>query len=72
MMKQRIKVKATTRICGCGVPIDARPGDLVVGNRGAAARVVLDERLRVLYLQYVGNYCEGVMSLPGCRMHDFR
>lgn len=51
-----VRVKAKTRILGCGVPDRAQPGDLVVGNRGAAARVMLDERTSVLYLEYDGNY----------------
>lgn len=72
MTKPKIRVKAPTRMLGYSVPIDAVPGDLVVGNRGAAARVELDNRLRVLYLDYVGNYYHGVRPSLGCKMYDNR
>lgn len=55
LVKPRVRVKATTRIIGMGVPDDAEPGDLVVGNRGAAAEVRLEKRTRVLHLVYAGN-----------------
>lgn len=71
-MKQRVRIKAPTRICGSGVPENAQPGDLVVGNRGAAAEVCVDERLRVLYLKYVGNVHHGSRPADGCRIHDFQ
>jgi hypothetical protein len=70
-MKPRCRVKAPTRWLSCGVPDSAQPGDLVVGNRGAAARVELDGP--VLYLHYVGNfYREDLRPRPGCKMHDNR
>lgn len=71
-MKQRIRVKAPSRICGNGVPDDACPGDLVVGNRGAAAKVREDKRTRVLYLEYAGNIYHGATQAAGCKMYDFR
>jgi hypothetical protein len=55
LVKPRVRVKATTYILGMGVPDDAEPGDLVVGNRGAAAEVQLEKRTRVLHLVYAGN-----------------
>lgn len=64
-----VRVKAKTRILGCGVPDRAQPGDLVVGNRGAAARVMLDERTSVLYLEYAGNVSN--MYLQRERIHDY-
>lgn len=77
-MKPRIRVKVhnfaqCVFVLGSGVPDDARPGDLVVGNRGAAAEVRADEHLRVLYLQYVGNYVmDPRLLIPGAKLHDFR
>lgn len=72
MSKPRLRVKAPSRMLGMGVPDNAQPGDLVVGNRGAAARVVVDARLRVLYLEYWGNFYHGANPTDGCRLHDFR
>jgi hypothetical protein len=46
--RPRVRVKAPTRVIGCGVPDDAQPGDIVIGNRGAAAEVRLANG--VLYL----------------------
>jgi hypothetical protein len=70
LVKPRVRVKATTRILGQGVPDDARPGDLVVGNRGAAVEVQLDERTRVLHLVYVGNVYYNYKYHIGQRIHD--
>lgn len=74
-MKPRIRVKAVTRVLGMGVPDDAQPGDLVVGNRGAAARVCVCPHVFagwnvVLYLEYVGNYDHGVRPYAGCKLYD--
>jgi len=71
-MKPRIRVPAFKLLLGLGVPDDARHGDLVVGNRGAAALVVCNSRLGILVLEYVGNYYDGVRPQPGCRMYDNR
>lgn len=63
---------------GFGVPIDAQSGDLVLGNRGAAARVVQPPSQfgglsRCLTLEYAGNYCDGMLApAPGRRLYDFR
>ena len=75
--KPRVRVKARTRMYGSGVPDDAQPGDLVLGNRGAAARVVevwtSSGMHSCLSLDYVGNYHDGRLApYPGCRLHDFR
>ena len=68
----KVRVKAPTRILGMGVPDDAQPGDLVVGNRGAAAEVRLDKRLRVLYLVYVGNIYYETEIKGYQKVHDFQ
>lgn len=69
----RVRVKAPTRAYGPTVPDDAVPGDLVVGNRGAAARVVeLGPGRPYLILDYVGNWYDGVRPSPGCKMYDRR
>ena len=68
----KVRVKAPTRILGMGVPDDAQPGDLVVGNRGAAAEVRLDKRLRVLYLVYVGNINYEIEIKDYQKVHDFQ
>jgi hypothetical protein len=69
MTKLRVRVKAPTRILGRAVPVAARPGDLVVGNRGAAARVLAFQGqgpVLVLYLDYVGNIRENPgLARPG-------
>jgi hypothetical protein len=76
--KPRVRVKAPLRWLGIGVPDDAQPGDLVVGNRGAAARVVQPPSQfgglsACLTLEYVGNwYRGGAQPLPGCKMYDNR
>jgi hypothetical protein len=71
-----VRVKAPTRMYGNGVPDDAQPNDLVVGNRGAAALVVElvtsgPLKLRYLSLQYVGNWYEGARPTEGHRVYDF-
>lgn len=77
-MKLRIRVKAVTRMFGSSVPDDAQPGDLVVGNRGAAARVIQPPSqfgglCACLTLEYVGNYHDGcVRPAAGRRMYDYR
>ncbi len=77
-MKPRVRIKALYRMIGRGVPDDAQPGDLVVGNRGAAARVVQPISqwgglTACLILDYVGNYYDGIVRpAPGRRMYDFR
>lgn len=68
----RVRIKAPTRMIGHGVPDDAMPGDMVVGNRGAAAEVREDARLRVLYLEYAGNFYHGAKPAAGCKVYDFR
>ncbi len=77
MNKPRIKVKARGRMFGAGVPDNAQPGEMVVGNRGAAARVVElvtsgPLRLSCLTLDYVGNYDHGVRPYKGCKLYNFR
>lgn len=76
-MSERIRVKAPSRLLGAGVPDDAQPGDLVVGNRGAAGLVVQPASqfgglTNCLCLDYVGNYYEGEQPLPGRKLYDFR
>lgn len=71
-MKPRVRVKAPSRILARDVPDDAQPGDLVLGNRGAAARVFEDKWLKILYLEYAGNYDLGIRPYDGCKLHDFR
>ena len=75
MKKLRVRVKAPTLLLGRGVPDDAVPGDLVVGNRGAAALVVQPRSQfgglsQVLCLEHVGNYFEGARARTGCKTHD--
>lgn len=76
--KPRIRVKAKTLMLGGGVPDDAQPGDLVVGNRGAAALVVQPPSqfgglCACLILQYAGNYHNGMLKPDhGRRVYDFR
>jgi hypothetical protein len=70
LVKPRVRVKAIARILGMGVPDDAQPGDLVVGNRGAAAEVRLYERTRVLHLVYVGNVYYDYKYHIGQRIYD--
>lgn len=75
--KSRIRVKASTRMLGGGVPDDAQPGDLVVGNRGAAALVIQPRSqfgglAGCIVLEYAGNYHEGARPAPGGKMYDFR
>lgn len=76
-MKPRVRVKAPSRYLASGIPADARPGDLLVGNRGAAALVVQPPSqfgglCNVLTREYAGNYYEGARPAPGGRMYDFR
>jgi hypothetical protein len=82
-MKPRVRVKADTLMLGSGVPEDARPGDLVIGNRGDTAEVVRPRSqfgglCKVLTLDYVGNIMDygsrpNVMARnPFCRVYDFR
>ncbi len=75
-MADKIRVKARGRMIGLSVPDDAQPGDLVVGNRGAAAEVqeiwTSSGLSSCLVLKYVGNYYEGARPSVGCRMHDRR
>jgi hypothetical protein len=51
---------------GPSVPDDAQPGDLVIGNRGAAAEV--QTGLGVLWLCYVGNAFQDGSLREGRRM----
>jgi hypothetical protein len=70
-MKPRCRVPAVLRYLGEGVPNDAVPGDLVVGNRGAAARVV--QSGIVLHLHHVGNIRDGRHVVEGAnRIYDNR
>lgn len=68
---------------GVGVPSDARVGDLVIGNRGAAAVVTQPPSqfgglCGCLTLEYVGNVMEWgsrpnrMCGDPSVRIHDFR
>jgi len=52
--RPRIRVKAPTRMIGRGVPDDAQPGDLVIGNGGAALEVKEDcfRGRNILYREY--------------------
>lgn len=62
-MKPRVRVKAPLRRLGSGVPDGAQPGDLVVGNRGAAAEVMFlpNDRLGgILVVEHVGNIYDGL------------
>lgn len=75
-MKPRIKIKTPTRLLGPGMPDDAQPGDLIVGNRGAAARVVQPASqfgglCGCLALEYAGNYYEGARPETDRKMYDF-
>jgi hypothetical protein len=74
--KPVVRVKAPSRVLGSGVPDDAQPGDLVVGNRGAAARVAQPASqfgglAKVLTLEHAGNYRHGARPSPGCKVYDF-
>ncbi len=71
-MKPRIRVKAPLRMLGRGVPDDAQPNDLILGNRGAGAIARLDERLRVLYLEYAGNFGVGLVEWKHGKVYDER
>ena len=66
-MKPRVRVKAPSFMLGWGVPIDARAGDLVIGNRGAAAVVTKNDRLRSLHLVIVAD----ARLHQGGKIHDF-
>jgi len=77
-MKPRYRVKARSRMYGNAVPDDAQPGDLVIGNRGAAALVVeawtSNGLSSCLTLEYVGNwYLDPSASTSGTgrRVYDF-
>lgn len=76
--RARIRVKATTRMLSSGVPDDARPGDYVVGNRGAMARVIQPPSqfgglCGCIVLEYCGNYHDRVpMVAAANRLYDFR
>jgi hypothetical protein len=74
-MKPRVRVKARYRMYGRSVPDDAVPGDLVVGNRGAAARIVeiwtSSGLSSCLTTDYLGNYFEGARPNPGCKTYNF-
>ena len=76
-MKPRIRVKARGRTYGPAVPDDAVPGDLVLGNRGAGARVVeawtSSGLSSCLTLDYVGNFGMGRVVNPyGGKIYDRR
>lgn len=62
----RIRVKAPTLLLGRGIPDDAQPGDLIVGNRGAAAEVLGSGGC--LFQHYVGN----VIEIPPSVMRQYR
>lgn len=72
-----VRVQARSRMVASNVPDDAQPGDLVVGNRGAAARVVevwtSSGLSSCLTLEYVGNYRDAFGPKPaeGCKVYDF-
>jgi hypothetical protein len=79
----RVRVKAPSRMLGRGVPDDARPGDLVIGNRGASAIVTQPPSqfgglCAVLTLEYVGNVMDygsrpnRICGDPNVRVYDFR
>lgn len=81
-MKPRIRVKAPTLMYGNGVPDDARPGDLVIGNRGATVRVVQPPSqfgglCACLTLEYIGNAFEygsmpnRMLTDPTRKVYDF-
>ncbi len=74
--KPRVRMKAPTRMHNNSVPCDAVPGDLVVGNRGAAALVEQPRSqfgglAACIALVYVGNYYEGARPAEGCKTYDF-
>jgi hypothetical protein len=82
-VKDRIRVKAPSRMLGMGVPDDARPGDLVIGNRGASALVTqplsqFGGLCSVLTLEYIGNVMDWgslpnrMCGDPTIRIYDFR
>lgn len=72
------RVKAKTLMLGSGVPDDARPGDVVVGNRGAAAMVVQPPSqfgglCACLTLDYIGNIHDGMIRVHPCnKVYDFQ
>lgn len=51
------------------IPVDAEPGDIVVGNQGAAAEV--QASCGAMWLMYIGNYHEGVVRRPSARVYRF-
>jgi hypothetical protein len=77
LLKPVVRVKAPTRMLGVGVPDDAQPGDLVVGNRGAASRVVQPPSqfgglCACLTLEYVGNVYDNDIRVHLCnKVHNF-
>lgn len=82
-MMPRIRVKAPSRLYGNSVPDDAKPGDLVIGNRGAAAVVTQPPSqfgglCACLTLEYVGNVMDygsvpnRMCTNPTVRVYDFR
>lgn len=75
--KPRFRVLMRSRMHAMSVPPDAVPGDLIVGNRGAAARVVQPPSqfgglCACLTLEYVGNWYHGVRPDAGCKLYDNR
>lgn len=66
--RPRYRRLARGRMIGIGVPIDAEPGDLVLGNRGAAARAVevwtQSGLSSCLVLEYAGNFGMGFVRNP--------
>lgn len=76
-IKPRVRVKMRFRMIGPGMPDDAEPGDLVLGNRGAAALVVqpLSQFGGVagcLTLEYYGNMGMGEVHWFGGKVYDCR
>ncbi len=73
----KVRVQARSRLIAGGVPDDAQPGDLVVGNRGAAARVIevwtSSGLSSCLVLSYAGNYRDAFGPKPdkGRKLYDF-
>lgn len=74
--KPVVRVKMGARMLADNVPHDAMPGDLVVGNRGAAALVTevftASGLSSVLTLDYAGNYYHGASPRFGCKVYDNR
>jgi len=72
----RYRVKMLRRVIGHGMPDNAEPGDLVLGNRGAGARVMAHHNSEggCLYFEYAGNWGLGgsVRSPWGGKVYDFR